>query len=114
MSLRLPPHRRLSLLDNLLDPRRLSHSAVNCVWVLSCLCFSCGCSAKWEEEVGGEDNTLPIMVPGEAVLGVEVPGEAEFEAFLPEASPRVEGEAFQVLECEGEAVVVAQDARINT
>jgi hypothetical protein len=111
MNLRLPPHRRLSLLVNLLDPRRLSHSAVNCVWALSCLCFSCGCSAKWEEE--GQDTTLPMQVRGEEVLGAEVPGEAECEAFPPEASPRVEVEAFRVLECEVEAVVVAQDALIN-
>ena len=54
------------------------------------------------------------MVPGEEVLGAEVPGEGEaIAAFRPEASPRVE-EDFRVLECEGEAVVVAQDARINT
>ena len=45
---------------------------------------------------------------------MEVPGEAEFEAFLPAASPRAEAGAFQVLECEVEAEVVAQDARINS
>jgi len=55
------------------------------------------------------------MGPGEEVLGAEVPGEEEaIEAFPPEASPQVEGEAFRVLECEVEAVVVAQDALINT
>lgn len=60
------------------------------------------------------DTTLPIMAPGEAVLGVEVPGEEErIEAFLAEASPRVVEEAFGVHECEGEAEVVAQDAQIN-
>ena len=63
----------------------------------------------------GQDTTLPIMVPGEEVHGAEVPGEEEaFEVFPPETSPQVEGEAFRVLEREGEAVVVAQDAPINT
>jgi hypothetical protein len=54
------------------------------------------------------------MVPGEEAPGAEVPGEAEFEAFLPEASRPAEVEAFGVLECEVEAEVAAQDARINT
>ena len=55
------------------------------------------------------------MVPGEEVLGAEVRGAAgHIEAFHPEASPPVEGEAFRVLECEAEAVVVAQGARTNT
>ncbi len=55
------------------------------------------------------------MVPGAGVHGAEVPGEEEhIEAFRPEASPRVEVEASQVLECEGAAEAVAQDARINT
>lgn len=54
------------------------------------------------------------MVPGEEVLGAEVHGEEEvIEVFPPEVSPRVEAEAFRVHECEGEAVVVAQDERIN-
>jgi len=54
------------------------------------------------------------MVPGEEVHGEEVPGEEEaIEDFPPETSPPVEGEAFRVLECEGEAGVVVQDARIN-
>ena len=113
MNLRLPPHRRLSPLVNLQDPWRLWHFAVNCVWASSCFCFSSGCSAKWEAV--GQDTTLPIMVPGEEVHGEEVPGEEEaIEDFPPETSPPVEGEAFRVLECEVEAVVVAQVARINT
>ena len=107
MSLRLPPPQRQRLSTNLLDRRQLWHSAVNSAWESSCFCFSYGCSAKWE--VGGQDITLRMQVPGEEVPGEEVPGEAAFEAFL-----RVEGEAFRVLECEGEAVVVAQDAPINT
>ena len=53
------------------------------------------------------------MVPGEEAPGAEVPGEAEFEAFPPEASPRVEAEAFRLLECGVEAAAVAQDAQIN-
>ena len=61
-----------------------------------------------------QDTILPIQVPGEERLGVEVPGEAEdIEAFRPEASPRVEAEAFGVRECEVEAEVVAQGAPIN-
>ena len=61
------------------------------------------------------DTTLPIMVPGEEALGAELLGEEEpIEAFRPEVFPPVEGEAFGVRECEGAAVVVAQDARINT
>ena len=112
MSQRLPPDRPPSLSVNLPDPRQLWHFAVNCVWAFSCFYFSYGCSAKWE--AGEQDTTLPIMVPGEEVLGAEVPGEeADIEAFLPEASPRVEAEAFRVHECEGEAAVAAQDALIN-
>jgi hypothetical protein len=112
MNPRLLPHQRPSLSLNLVDPRRLWHSAVNCVWASSCFCSSYGCLAKWE--AGEQDTTLPIMVPGEAVLGAAVPGEEEhIEAFHPEASPRVEAEAFRVHECEGEAAVAAQDARIN-
>jgi len=54
------------------------------------------------------------MVPGEGARGAEVPGEEEpIEAFHPEASLQVEVEAFRARECEGEAEVVAQDARIN-
>ena len=61
----------------------------------------------------GQETILPTQilgeeVPGEEVLGVEVHGEAELEA-----SPQVDVEAFRVLECEVEAVVVAQDAPIN-
>ena len=113
MNLCLPPHRPQKLPFNLLDLWRSWRSAANCVWASSCFCFSYGCSAKWE--VAGLDIILPIMVLGEEALGAEVPGEeAGIEAFHPETSHRVEGEAFQVLECEVEAVVVAQDARINT
>ena len=61
----------------------------------------------------GQEIILPIQilgeeVPGEEVHGAGVHGEAELEA-----SPRVEVEAFRVLGCEVEAVVVAQDAPIN-
>ena len=63
----------------------------------------------------GQDTILRIMVPGEAVPGAEAPGEEEdIVAFRPEASLRVEVEASRVLECEGAAEAVAQDARINT
>ncbi|HEX6036155.1 MAG TPA: hypothetical protein VFY83_17075, partial [Anaerolineales bacterium] len=86
---------------------------VNYVWASSCFCSCYGCSAKWE--AGGQDIILPIMVPGEEALGVELPGgEEPIEAFRPEAFPQVEEEAFGVRECEGVAEAVAQGARINT
>ena len=107
MNLRRPPPRHPSPSLNQLDQQRLWRSAANCVWESSCFCFSYGCSAKWEE--GGQDTTLPIQV-----LGAEIPGEVDLEAFPPAASPGVEAEAFRVHECEVEAVVVAQAALINT
>ena len=111
MNLCLPLCRRPRLSISLPDRQPLCYSAVKCAWDSSCFYFFYGCSAKWEE--GVPDTTLPTMVPGEEVLGAAVPGEAEFEAFRPEASPRAEAEVFQVLECEVGAGVVAQDARIN-
>ena len=108
----LPLHRHPKLSINPLAPQRLWHSLANCAWDFSYSCFSRGCSAKWE--AAEQDTILPTTVPGEAVLGAEVPGEEEvIEAFHPEASPQVEEEVFGVLECEEEAAVVAQDARIN-
>ena len=113
MNLRLLPRRHQMSPINLLVQRRLWRSVVNYVWVSSCFCSSCGCSAKWEE--GEQDTTLLIMVPGEEARGAAIPGEEEhIEAFHPEASPRVEVEAFRVLECEVEAEAVARDALINT
>ena len=112
MNLRLLLHRRQRLSTNLWDQRRLWHFVVNCVWDSSCFCSSYGCSVKWEAV--GQDTIPPITVPGEGIPGAGVPGEAALGAFLREVSPRVEVEAFRVLACEGEAVVVAQDARINT
>ena len=85
---------------------------VKCAWVYSCLCFSRGCSAKWEAV--GQDTTLPIMVPGEEVPGAAARGEEEaIEASPPEVSPEVEGEALGVRECEAEAEVAARDVRIK-
>ena len=110
MNLRLRPRRRQRL-SNLLDQRPLRHSAVNFVSAFSCLCFSRGCSAKWEG--AGQDTILPIQIPGEEVPGEEVLGEEVHGKAELEASHQVEAEAFRVLECEVEAVVVAQDARIN-
>jgi hypothetical protein len=56
----------------------------------------------------GIDFIHPVQV-----LGGEVPGEEDLEALAPEAFPRIEVEAVPVRECEGEAVVAAQDAPIN-
>ena len=107
MNLSVPLHRRPSLLVHQPGRRPLWRSVVNCVWASFCFSFSFGCSAKWEAV--GQDTTLLIMDRGEEVLGAEVPGEVDFEAF-----PPVEVEAVQAHECEVEAEVVAQDALINT
>jgi hypothetical protein len=53
------------------------------------------------------------FIPPVQVLGEEVPGEEDLEAFALEASPQVGVEAVPVRECEVEAVVAAQDAPIN-
>ena len=116
MNLRLPPHRRRRCPIKLLDRWQLRHSVVSCVWAFYYFCFSYRCSPKWEG-LGG-DIILPIQdhgkaVRGKAIPGEEVPGEAGPEDFHPAGSPQVEVEAFRVRECEGEAVVVAQDGLIN-
>ena len=54
------------------------------------------------------DFILPVQV-----LGEEVRGEEDLEAFDLEASPRVEAEVVPVHGCEAEAVVAAQGAPIN-
>jgi hypothetical protein len=93
---------------NQLGPWGLWQSAVNCAWDSSCSCCSSGCSAEWE--VVERDTILPTSIHGAEVPG----GAADIEAFHPEASPRVEAEAFQDLACVAEAEVVVPAARINS
>src|SRR4026208_1101297 len=83
MSLSLPPGCLQRLMINRLAQLPPWRSVVNCVGAFSCFCFSFGCSARWEAV--GPDSILPARGTGKE----------GWEAFLPEASPRDEAEAFR-------------------